>query len=133
MAEKTTLVVTVDQELKEQAEEILAELGISMSSAISLFLRQVVIERGIPFPLKLPRSESIDISTLTGEDPNAEIQKGSNDAKAGRVCSSAETMAIRCPVQIDEHLIITPEVTDKGVLLPADWDDPEDVIYDDFA
>ena len=33
----------VDPELKEQAEEILAGLGLSMSTAITLFLRQVVL------------------------------------------------------------------------------------------
>ncbi len=43
--------VRVDKELKQQAEELFGELGISLSNAFSLFLRQCVIKQGIPFAI----------------------------------------------------------------------------------
>ena len=48
----------VDPETKEQAELVLAQLGIPMSNAIGMFLKQVVIQRGIPFEMKLPDTKS---------------------------------------------------------------------------
>ena len=44
----------VDPETKEQAEAILNQLGIPMSHAIGMFLKQIVMQRGIPFEMKLP-------------------------------------------------------------------------------
>lgn len=43
--------------IKEQAEQVLDQLGIPMSDAVSMFLRQVVLQRGIPFEIKLPERE----------------------------------------------------------------------------
>ena len=39
---------SIDPELKNQAESVLGQLGIPMSNAIGLFLRQVVLQQGIP-------------------------------------------------------------------------------------
>ena len=39
----------VEPEIKEQAEEILAQLGISVSSGINMFYRQIILWRGLPF------------------------------------------------------------------------------------
>ena len=54
MARTSNIFVRVEPEVKEQAEEILDELGIPMSNAVGMFLRQVVLQRGIPFDIKLP-------------------------------------------------------------------------------
>ena len=54
-ATRTANVFTrVDPETKEQAEAILNQLGIPMSHAIGMFLKQIVMQRGIPFEMKLP-------------------------------------------------------------------------------
>lgn len=42
-----------DKQIKEDAESIINELGLTLSGAINIFLRTVVRERGIPFELKL--------------------------------------------------------------------------------
>ena len=53
-ASRTANVYTrVDPETKEQAEAILNQLGIPMSNAIGMFLKQVVLHRGIPFDMRL--------------------------------------------------------------------------------
>lgn len=50
----------VQPELKRSAEIILRSLGVSTTDAISMFLSQVVLNRGIPFPIKLPNKETRD-------------------------------------------------------------------------
>ena len=50
----------LDPELKTDAENIFRELGVSTSEAIAMFLRQVVLHKGFPFPLKIPNEETIE-------------------------------------------------------------------------
>ncbi len=93
-ATKTASVYTrVDPETKEQAELILAELGIPMSNAIGMFLKQVVIQRGIPFELKLPASKPVVTGDLTKEQFDAEMQLGMDDINAGRIVSADDVEA----------------------------------------
>lgn len=51
--------VYLDSDMKEQAKEIFRKYGLSLSDAINMFLTQSVIERGLPFKLKLPNEETI--------------------------------------------------------------------------
>ena len=88
-ATRTANVFTrVDPETKQQAEAILNQLGIPMSNAIGMFLKQIVLQRGIPFDMKLPISAPLSIGNLTGEQFDLEIQKGMDDIAAGRVISA---------------------------------------------
>lgn len=47
------LYTRIDPELKEQAEHILNSLGLPPSSAITMFYKQVVLQQGLPFNVKL--------------------------------------------------------------------------------
>jgi len=94
MARTSNIFTRVEPELKEQAELVLEQLGISMSNAIGLFLRQVVLQRGIPFELKLPQIQPLSVNMLTEEQFNAAIEEGLADLTAGRVVS-AESVAER--------------------------------------
>ena len=50
MANKTSAInIQVDSDVKQEATLVLTELGLSMSSAINLFLKQVVKKNGLPF------------------------------------------------------------------------------------
>lgn len=49
----TNLNIRTDKSIKEQAEEIFAELGLNMTTAVNMFLRTAIREHGIPFELKL--------------------------------------------------------------------------------
>jgi DNA-damage-inducible protein J len=42
-----------DSEVKRQAQELFAQLGLDMTTAVNMFLRQSIRQRGIPFILKL--------------------------------------------------------------------------------
>ena len=45
----------IDADLSNQASKLLEGLGLSMSQAISMFLRQVVLQQGLPFEVKYPK------------------------------------------------------------------------------
>lgn len=85
MARTSNVFTRVEPEIKEQAEDVLNKLGISMSNAVGMFLRQVVIQRGIPFEMKLPVNEPLAIGNLTKAQLDAEISKGMADIENGRV------------------------------------------------
>ena len=78
----------VEPELKEQAESVLDQLGIPMSNAVGMFLRQIVLQKGIPFEMKLPRTAPLTYGSLTKEQFDKEIEKGMSDVNAGRVYSA---------------------------------------------
>ena len=49
----TNLNIRTDKDVKEQAEQLFAELGLNMTTAINLFLRTAIRKHGIPFDLYL--------------------------------------------------------------------------------
>jgi len=84
MQRTSNVFARVEPEIKEQAERVLGQLGIPMSNAIGLFLRQIIIHRGIPFDMKLPANEPVAMGALTSAQLNAELEKGYASAMAGR-------------------------------------------------
>jgi DNA-damage-inducible protein J len=78
MSSSTTVQVRVDEQTKTEAKKVLGALHLSMSEAICLFLRQVVLHRGIPFEVKLPNEltaktlreseEGIDLHAVSSVD-----------------------------------------------------------------
>ena len=89
MQKTSNLSVRIDPVLKESSERILNQLGIPMSSAITLFLKQVVINNGIPFDVKLPKG-IVNIDDLSDEEIQKEIKKGIDDFDNGRYVSLEE-------------------------------------------
>jgi len=49
----------IDPIIKKQAEEILGELGLSVSKSFELFYRQVIANRGLPFELHVPNEKTM--------------------------------------------------------------------------
>ena len=84
MAKSANLYARIEPDLKEQAESILAALGIPASNAITMFYKQIIIHKGLPFEVKLPSAKPLDITTLDEEELNAELEKGFADIEAGR-------------------------------------------------
>jgi len=59
MSKTAVVTARIEPKVKEKAEDILKELGLTTSQAIAIYYRQIVVHRGIPFELKLPNSETI--------------------------------------------------------------------------
>ena len=55
----------VKSDVKEESEKVLSVIGITLSQAIYLFLRQVILKKGLPFILDSEEKEENDISKLT--------------------------------------------------------------------
>lgn len=62
--ETTNLNIRTEKEIKTAAEVIFAELGLNMTSAVNIFLRQVIREHGIPFALKLDDPNATTIAAI---------------------------------------------------------------------
>ncbi len=88
MAKTANIFARVEPEIKEQAEIVLEKLGIPMSNAINIFLRQVVLQNGLPFEIKVSQNKPLSYGNLTTEQFNQEIEKGLADLASGRVVSS---------------------------------------------
>lgn len=93
MAKTANLYARIEPEVKNQAESILEALGIPVSSAINMFYKQIILQRGIPFEMKLPDFPVPDISTMTTAQLKEEIDKGFDDADAGRVMDAEDVFA----------------------------------------
>ena len=59
MAKNTNINVRTTEDIKKGAEVIFSGLGLNISSAVNLFLKQVINYRGIPFDLRLPNKETL--------------------------------------------------------------------------
>jgi DNA-damage-inducible protein J len=49
----------IEPELKDRASSVLAECGLNLSDAIRLFLRQVVVQQGLPFEVRTPNAVTV--------------------------------------------------------------------------
>ena len=84
MSKTANVFTRVDPALKEQADIILSQLGISMSTAMGMFLQQLVLQRGIPFEVKLPRTAPVALGTLTDEELNSLMDSAVRSAASGK-------------------------------------------------
>ena len=60
MAKTATIRARIEPELKWQAEELFAQLGLSVTQAITLFYRQVTLQKGLPFAVRVPNAETLE-------------------------------------------------------------------------
>lgn len=94
MATKSAnLYARIEPEVKEQAESILSALGIPASNAINIFYKQIILNRGLPFEVKIPSVRSVDMSSLSEEQMNLELEKGYVDMKSARTKSATKVFA----------------------------------------
>ena len=82
----------IEPDIKKQAEDILSSLGVSASSAINMFYKQIILKKGIPFDVTL-NSKPVDISLISEEELSAELEKGYNQISEGKARSAKEAFA----------------------------------------
>lgn len=93
MANTSPVYARIDTDLKNNAESILSQLGISPSSAIQMFYSQIVLKKGMPFDLRLPPAKPLAVGAMTREELDTELQKGLDSIKEGKVYSVDEVEA----------------------------------------
>jgi len=94
MATKSAnLYARIEPDVKEQAEKILSALGIPASNAINMFYKQIILQGGLPFEVKIPTMRPIAMDTLSEDQMNAELEKGYSDKQAGRAKPADKTFS----------------------------------------
>lgn len=87
MAKETTNInIRMDKELKEQAENLFSELGMNMTTAFNIFLRQSVRQHKIPFEISLNTPNAETIAAME------EAEKISQDPKTKRYANFSELL-----------------------------------------
>ena len=93
MANSNVVYARIDTTLKENAENILNRLGITPSSAIQMLYSQIVLQKGMPFELRLPvnkQEKPLALGNLTQAELDAELQKGIDSLSTGKSYSADE-------------------------------------------
>ncbi len=93
MANTSAVYARIDTGLKENAESILAQLGITPSSAIQMLYSQIVLTRGLPLDLRLPAARPTAIGGMSRAELDAELRKGMDSLKPGTTYTADEVDA----------------------------------------
>lgn len=84
MANTSAVYARIDTGLKENAESILSQLGISPAGAIQMLYSQIVLQRGMPFELRLPITAPLAVGAMSRAELDSELQKGVDSLRAGK-------------------------------------------------
>ena len=71
---KTSMSIRLDSEVKEQAQQVFNNLGMDMTTAIKIFLRQAIQYQGLPFDVRLDESRKL-LEVLTDLDQNRNMSQ----------------------------------------------------------
>ena len=77
----TVLQVRMDEDLKNEASELFEKLGLDIPTAIRIFFKRAVTEKGIPFELREPTAV-YNAGSKASVLPNPQIDTGEKNAKA---------------------------------------------------
>jgi len=86
VADMTSISIRMDAELKKQAEQLFAELGMNMTTAFNIFLRQAVRQQRIPFDIALDTPNADTLEAL------AEVQRMKKDLAVGKTYTDVDEM-----------------------------------------
>ena len=64
MKADTTMTIRMNRQVKQKAQNIFAELGMDMTTAINVFLRQVIYTHGFPFDVVLPTPNDTTLGAM---------------------------------------------------------------------
>jgi DNA-damage-inducible protein J len=59
MAKTATLTVRIDAQVKREAQEVLKQLGLTTTQAISMYLNQIRVEKALPYHPHIPNAETL--------------------------------------------------------------------------
>ena len=82
MAKTEMIRARVEPALKDEAEAVFSQLGLSTTEAITLFYKQVTLQHGLPFAVKLPNAETREALKQARENENLTEYDSVEDLKA---------------------------------------------------
>lgn len=71
---KMSIIIRLDSEVKEQAQQVFSNLGMDMTTAINIFLRQAIQYQGLPFDVRLDENRKL-LQVLTDLDQNRNMSQ----------------------------------------------------------
>lgn len=71
---KTSMSIRLDSEVKEQAQQVFSNLGMDMTTAINIFLRQAIQYQGLPFDVRLDENRKL-LEVLTDLNQNRNMSQ----------------------------------------------------------
>lgn len=91
MATKTaTVYVSLDPQVKARAEEILDALGVSVSSAINMFYKQIIQHNGLQVEVKLTKLLPLIVEDLQADELDTVLAKGYDAGQSGQTQPARE-------------------------------------------
>ena len=78
----TTMSIRMDRAVKEQSQQLFKALGMDMTTAINIFLRQALIKKGLPFEVTAEGADSILMQRLAEADNDHDIHGPFNTVQA---------------------------------------------------
>ena len=93
MSNTSAVYARIDAQLKQQAEGILSQLGITPSGAVQMLYRQIVLQRGMPLDLHLPPERPLAADSLNREELDAALKAGVESLKSGKAYTAQEVRA----------------------------------------
>ena len=71
---KTSMSIRLDSEVKEQAQQVFNHLGMDMTTAINIFLRQAIQYQGLPFDVKIEENRKL-LQVVTDVEQNRNMSR----------------------------------------------------------
>ncbi|HGS1166934.1 TPA: type II toxin-antitoxin system RelB/DinJ family antitoxin [Streptococcus pneumoniae] len=71
---KMSISIRLDSEVKDQAQQVFSNLGMDMTTAINIFLRQAIQYQGLPFDVRLDENRKL-LQALTDLDQNRNMSQ----------------------------------------------------------
>ena len=96
MTETTNLSIRIDRDLKEEADQLFNTLGMNLTTAITVFIRQAIRQKKIPFEIALNTEESKGISMREAMEATERIWQNSVQSGTDRITAK----------EIDEEIAI---------------------------
>lgn len=83
--------IRIEEDIKKQAMELFNQLGIDMSSAVNMFLRQSIMRGGLPFSVEIPRYKPEVVEAM---EEAKRISKNPDTKRYGSFAEALEDMEL---------------------------------------
>ena len=80
----SNLSIRIEPNLKNEAEEVLSNLGLSLSGAVNLFFKQIILNNGLPFEVKMPTKKPMEYELLTDKELEETLDTAIKEVEEGK-------------------------------------------------